>query len=183
MGLSARIIVSLLVLGAAAPLQAEIYTWTDAAGTVHFTEDLGQVPRKERRKVRRLDEDQPAPARAAETPASGDTGEAPKGAPKDIPAQESEKGQVPDGTQRYGGKSYAQWQKDLADREAAMTAVKQRVEEIAAQVKGGNLRKDAQQKLIEEHGELVRQFNEMKAQYNQQVEAARKAGLQISIQQ
>ena len=39
---------SLLALGLAAPGLAEIYHWTDAQGNVHFTQDLTQVPARER---------------------------------------------------------------------------------------------------------------------------------------
>jgi clan AA aspartic protease (TIGR02281 family) len=38
----------LLALALAAPAAAEIYRWTDAAGRVHFTQDLRSVPRERR---------------------------------------------------------------------------------------------------------------------------------------
>lgn len=153
---------------------AETYTWTDEQGTVHFTEDPGTVPRKMRNKVRSLDDtvSPPAASPAAKTPGAGTSEAAP--APG--------KGEAAAG-ELYAGKTYEQWKKELADREAAMTAVRQRIDEIVVMVKKPAGRRDEQQRLIAEHTSLIERFNDMKKQYNQQVEIARKAGLQVNIQQ
>ena len=56
---------------------AQTYEWTDDAGTVNFTEDLGRVPKKYRKKVKVLGEESGAPqiTESAE-PAKGKTKEA-----------------------------------------------------------------------------------------------------------
>ena len=46
----------------ALPVIAETYTWEDDHGTVNFTEDLGNVPKKYRKKVKIVGEDElPSP--------------------------------------------------------------------------------------------------------------------------
>lgn len=148
---------------------AETYAWTDEQSIVHFTDDPGLVPKVYRNKLRRLDDDvssQPEPAADAvdkkgNTPAP-DAGTV---------VQES-----------YGGKSYDQWAKEFADREAAMTAVRRRIDVNADLLQAGPGR-PAQERLLAEREVLLTQFKELKAEYLQQVEIARKAGLQINIEQ
>jgi hypothetical protein len=48
---------------------AETYQWTDAGGTVNFTEDLGKVPKKYRKKVKVLGADEGSAPRVVETAA------------------------------------------------------------------------------------------------------------------
>lgn len=64
-----RKILVLLLLLVPVPLLAETYQWTDSRGTVNFTEDLGRVPKKYRRKVKLLGQDDAATpgAETAET--------------------------------------------------------------------------------------------------------------------
>lgn len=159
-------------------VHGEVYTWKDAQGTIHFTEDPGKVPKKLRKKVRVLEADDPA----AETsrPVQSGTGAETTGAA--VAAPEVGKGVTASG-ELFAGKTYDQWKKELADREASMNAVRARIDEIAAQVNSPALRMGEQQKLIAEHAALVKQFNELKEQYHQQVDIARKAGLQVNLQQ
>jgi hypothetical protein len=56
------------------------------------------------------------------------------------------------------------------------------MEDIAYRLKNVAARKEEQEKLVEEHKVLLLQFNELKKQYNQQVEKARKEGMSIVIQ-
>ena len=151
------------------PAFAGTYSWTDEQGTIHFTEDPGRVPEKFRNKALR--------------------GEEQESAPKEKPAM------IPDAASRaihsdgdagsgiYAGKTYDEWQKDLADRETAMFAVRKRIDEVAALLNKFSGSWDEQKKLLLEHNSLSTQLKEMKAQYFQQVEIARKAGLKIDIQQ
>lgn len=153
---------------------AETYTWTDDQGTVHFTEDPGRVPIKFRKKV--LSDEGPAPVPEEKGTPGATSAKPPEAVPQAPPiAEESDNG-------LYAGKTYGQWQKELAEREAAMEAVKKRIEEIAALRKNPAASREVRGKLIEEHKMLLAQFNEMKAEYFQQVEIARKAGLTINIQ-
>jgi hypothetical protein len=156
-------------------VHADTYVWTDEQGTMNFTDEIGTVPKKFRKNVRKLGEDEPAPVlkgRAAAT-AAKTTDEALQAIP----------GAGKGGGESYAGKSYDQWKKDLDEREAAMTALRKRMDEIADQLKNTSMRKGEMDKLVAEHKSLLAQFNEMKNQYNQQVENARKAGLQVTIQQ
>jgi uncharacterized protein DUF4124 len=154
---------------------AETYTWTDEQGTMHFTEDLGKVPEKIRNKVNREEEAAPAPEEKPATTAL--PAKSPETTPQNIPSG----GGGDDGI--YAGKTYDQWQKELLERETAMIAVRKRIDEIAALLKDPAIKWDEQKKLLQEYNALSAQLKEMKGQYNQLVETARKAGLQINIQQ
>lgn len=153
---------------------AETYSWTDEQGTVHFTEDLGKVPEKVRNKIKRETGAESAPE---EKPAAKDSSvKTPDETPRTVPSGRGDDDGI------YAGKTYDQWQKELVDRETAMIAVRTRIDEIAVLLRDPALNWDEQKKLMIEHNSLSAQFKEMKAQYNKQVEIARKAGLQINIQ-
>jgi hypothetical protein len=148
---------------------AETYSWTDEQGTIHFTEDPGRIPNKFRSKALKKEEMNSVPE---EEPAAK--------APEAIPQA------APGGSERddgiYAGKTYEQWQKELVDRETAMTAVRKRLDEIAALFRNPDTGKDERKQLVAEYNSLSAQLKEMKAQYLEQVEIARKAGLTINIQ-
>lgn len=162
-----------LAMACVAVADAETYSWTDAQGTMHFTEDLGAVPAKLRKKVKKLGGDEPASIPAAKPESQTSSAKVPAVAP-------AGKGE-PQSTEAYAGKTYDQWKQDLADREAAMRGVRQRIDEIAGQLKGGSVSFDSQQKLIDEHTALVKRFKEIRADYDRQVETIRKAGLQVNL--
>jgi len=65
-GLSA--LASALVLLAPGPAGEDVYTWTDADGVAHYTNDPNTIPRRYRDQARSLD-GQPLPADAPEKPA------------------------------------------------------------------------------------------------------------------
>lgn len=154
---------------------AETFTWTDGQGTIHFTEDLGKVPERIRNKAKRVEGTESAPE---ETPAlKEDSAKPPDATSQAVPSG----GNVDDGI--YAGKTYDQWQKDLTERETAMVAVRKRIDEIAVLLKEPVINWDEQKKLMLEHNSLRAQLKEMKAGYYQQVEIARKAGLQVKIQE
>ena len=92
----------------AVPAMAETYTWTDERGTVNFTEDLGKVPKKYRKKARIIGGDNaeaPPPAEAPEQkPAAGGV---PKDAAAPVPEKDREK-------VLYGGKEGAEWSREFA---------------------------------------------------------------------
>jgi hypothetical protein len=149
---------------------AETYTWTDSAGTVHFTEDPGTVPKKLRSTVRKLDDaEQPQPDNRVK--------EAQPGSSPDAAAVE----QSTDGM--FDGKSYGQWQQELASREADMVAVQKRIDEIAEQLKHTRGSSEAKKKLFDEYNPLFEKLKVMKTEYYQLVEAARKAGLTVNLQE
>jgi Domain of unknown function (DUF4124) len=156
---------------------AETYTWTDEQGTVHFTEDQGSVPEKFRNKVRILEDSDPPQEEQPASPAPSDKS-------PDVTLQAppiSKEGKAAP-AENYAGKTYTQWEKDFRDREAAMTAVRERIVDISAILLNPKTAKDEWKTLKAEDSSLRAQFSEMKAQYNDQVEIARKAGLNINIQ-
>ncbi|MBU5636515.1 DUF4124 domain-containing protein [Geomonas sp. Red69] len=97
-----RLLVLLLLLY---PLTAaaETYQWTDERGTVNFADDLGQVPKKYRKKARRLGEEEPGP-RVIEGGAAEPAKAKPDGA------------QV--GKKLYGGKDEAAWRREFLQAES-----------------------------------------------------------------
>ncbi|QWV95017.1 DUF4124 domain-containing protein [Geomonas oryzisoli] len=96
-----RLLVLLLLLY---PLTAagETYQWTDERGTVNFADDLGQVPKKFRKKARRVGEEDASP-RVIE----GGSAEPTKGKPEE--AQGAKKS--------YGGKDEAAWRREFLQAE------------------------------------------------------------------
>jgi len=154
---------------------AETYSWTDEKGTLHFTEDLGGVPEKIRSKARIVD--------GTETPSEDEsvsqepTAKTPAAAPMAAPSADNGDSGI------YAGKTRDEWQKDLADRETEMLVVKKRIDDIAGMLTGSNANMYEQDKLLLEHKSLLAQFKELKSEYFQQVELARKAGLQVNIEQ
>lgn len=98
---------TLLLLGMfVGTVGAETYTWVDSKGTVNFTEDISQVPKKYLKKVRvRSDV---SPTISVDTENSADSvSPAPVGAK--VPEQSSEKKEV-----LYGNKSGKSWKADFA---------------------------------------------------------------------
>jgi Domain of unknown function (DUF4124) len=160
---------------------AETYTWTDKQGTVHFTEDLGQVPKNIRKTVRKSEDIEPPPVedQTSPAPARSTTDKDAKDAAQQ--AAPVDKARNPEPAEIYAGKTYTQWEKDLRDREAAMTVIRNRLVEIV-DLTSKPTRGDEREKLLAEHTTLLAQFQDLKAQYYQQVEIARKAGLKINIQ-
>ena len=57
-----------LLLFVAVPAFGEIYTWTDARGTRHYTNSMYEVPERYRAKVKTLDLGPPPPATTTPPP-------------------------------------------------------------------------------------------------------------------
>ena len=152
---------------------AEIYSWTDKAGTIHFTEDISTVPAKLRNTVRKVSEN--------EQPRSDTRTNAASGAQSDASAAGATAVQSPGDT--YDGKSYEQWQQELAESEAALIVVRRRIDEIAGQLKTARANSEEQKSLFAEYNPLLEKFKVLKNEYYQLVAAARKAGLTVNIQE
>src|SRR3954449_13271028 len=111
------LLILMLVLWTALVL-AETYSWTDSNGTVHFSDDYSQVPKKVRKKVKiRRDTveqtRQGAPARSAApgaSPAIGSAGS--NGDTVQKQAVNLETGGL------FGGRKPEAWQGDFRAREA-----------------------------------------------------------------
>lgn len=77
---------------------AETYQWTDEQGTVNFAEDLGKVPKKFRKKARRLG------AEESSVPQVTETTEQVQGKSKSVEDQKAK---------LYGGKNESAWRRDF----------------------------------------------------------------------
>jgi hypothetical protein len=162
---------AIILLMPLSPATAETYSWADEQSIVHFTDDPGSVPKKFRNKIRKLADDEPSEPSPADNDKDTETNNAPlQNEGVDVQAT-------------YNGKSYDHWKKELADREAAMTAVRTRIDENADAIMSSGSDWELQKRLRLEREELLSQFKELKADYFKQVEIARKAGLQINIEQ
>jgi hypothetical protein len=111
-----RLLVALLVLYPLSAL-AVTYEWTDQRGTVNFTEDLGNVPKKYRKKVKILSDENPAPqtVEIPEPAAKGTAGTA----KQEEPAKAKK---------LYGGKDENAWRAEFRD---AVAYVRQTESELA----------------------------------------------------
>ena len=102
----------------ALPAIAETYTWEDDQGTVNFTEDLGNIPAKYRKKVKIVGEEEvlsPAAIGESEKPgAKGKgTGELKEGVPS---VKQDKKNRV------YGGKDADAWKSEFRSLNADLNA-------------------------------------------------------------
>jgi hypothetical protein len=102
-------LLAILFSGAAS---AETYMWEDATGTVNFTEDLSQVPKKYRKKVQvRGDLSAPTAEQppAATEPGAAKSSSGPVSSDAGKPSGNKEKKDI-----LYGGKSGEEWRRDFA---------------------------------------------------------------------
>lgn len=150
----------------------EIYTWTDDQGTVHFSEDAAAVPAKYWEKARNMDESAPSPAETEPEPQAAAGGATPANTAGDAATAD-----LPDYTTRD------EWQAELQKQEAAMTGVLQRLDGLATAVNRIPRRTGERDRLEAEHRTLQTEYNAMKDRYYRLVEAARKAGFPVNLQQ
>jgi hypothetical protein len=160
----------LLLLATTVSAGAEIYSWTDDQGTVHFTEDRGAVPSTYRGKLRETG-DSGEPAEKA--PPTRDEATVATPAPVETGAARTE--------ERLDFSTRDQWQEALQKQEAAMVSLRQRLDDIAAAAKGMS-RSAERDKLLVEHQTLLLEFKTMKDRYSRLVDGARKAGFQVDLQ-
>lgn len=154
---------------------AVTYSWIDSEGTVNFTEDPGSVPLKYRKKVRRLDD--------ASTAAAQTSQQAPKSEQHqpDNANQTATKSQA-DSSQLYAGKTFEQWKKELSDKESEMNSLNKRTSDMVVIINNTKNREE-RDKLMGEYKSMTARFKELKAQYTQIVDAARRAGLTVNIKE
>ncbi|WP_224962008.1 DUF4124 domain-containing protein [Geomonas subterranea] len=96
-----RLLVLLLLLY---PLSAvaETYQWTDERGTVNFADELGQVPKKYRKKARRLGDEGAAPVVNEE---------------RGVEPAKAKPDEAQAGKKVYGGKDEAAWRREFLQAE------------------------------------------------------------------
>jgi hypothetical protein len=124
---------TLMLLGMlAGTVCAETYTWVDSSGTINFTEDISQVPKKYLKKVRVRDDVSPAVPdvveNSAETPA-GSEAVSPAPAAEKTPVESSEKKEV-----LYGNRSGKSWKADFKTLRAEIGATDDQIAELNARL-------------------------------------------------
>ena len=160
------------ILLLAAPLHAETYSWVDDNGTYNFTEDYSSIPKKYRKKVKRRED---VPPTQSLSPDSGSTsGKTESTEPKPV-VQGNEK-------ELYGGKSFADWRKELDVLEADLKSIEQHMEQVQKQIY------DTKEISQMQFNELKKDFDESRRTYDRKyksytelLETIRKAGIQVDI--
>ncbi|MBJ6727479.1 DUF4124 domain-containing protein [Geomesophilobacter sediminis] len=116
------LLIPLLLLPAT--VYATTYEWVDSKGTVNFTEDLGKVPKKYRKKVRVIGDETGAPQITETTESTG------KGAPVTKASERQ-----PERKTLYGGKDEKTWRADFAQARGELKVAEQDVREIGTRMK------------------------------------------------
>jgi uncharacterized protein YjdB len=109
------------------PAIAETYTWVDAQGTVNFTEDLGNVPARYRKKVKVLGDVELPPGEVnegVEKPARKGKVEGAREIRSGAPAAGQDKKKTV-----YGGKESAAWKSEFAALDADVKAAEKQLVE------------------------------------------------------
>ncbi|GAW66729.1 hypothetical protein GPEL0_01r2216 [Geoanaerobacter pelophilus] len=99
---------------------AETYEWVDERGTVNFAEDLGKVPKKYRKKAKRLGSDEP-PAEIAPPAAVPDTAK-PKGVEEKVEKKS------------YGGKDELAWRREFLQANSNLQSARTELDTLKARL-------------------------------------------------
>ncbi len=153
-------------------LMAETYSWVDGQGTVNFTDDYSQVPRKYRTKVKRLDTTDEQPAPTSHEPEAGTANQSPQpqGGGNVVP---------PDaGSDAYGGRKAGVWQQEFRARGLELKRLEQQLVNLEALIKNPvGIPRERLSGLSQEFKDTQRQYNEALKRYNEFNDEANKAGL------
>jgi hypothetical protein len=99
---------------------AETYEWVDERGTVNFAEDLGKVPKKYRKKAKRLGGDEPAAESAA---------------PAAAPEAAKAKGMEEKGEKKsYGGKDELAWRREFLQANSNLQSAQTELDTLKARL-------------------------------------------------
>lgn len=157
-----------LVLLTAGPLSAETYSWVDGEGVLNFSDDFNTVPKKYRKGVKRLGEEN-SPVQQKD-PMLEKT-EAP--ATKPVVAADG---------QLYAGKTQAAWRGEFDRQEAELKRLEIRLEQQRSVLKkAGQLSRARQTELFAEYETTRQEYNDKYKLYSDLLESARKAGLTVEI--
>ena len=121
------LIISMLFF--AVPVFAVTYEWVDERGTVNFTEDLGNVPKKYRKKVKVLGADEGNGPKVTEIEEGGKA--TPKGTEGKADAKDEPS--VKDGKKKpaiYGGKNETAWKNEYRKLSADVNASEEQLEQL-----------------------------------------------------
>lgn len=162
-----------VVLLLASPLGAETYSWVDESGTYNFTEDLGKVPKKYRKKVKRIEDAEKDPAsQASAAPEKGAGLAAVPGAPPaSSPAEDK---------QLYNGKSRNAWLQEMEIQETELRKLEQLLDNLQKQAAKPSGLTAEQFAILKKDYDDARAAYDLKYKvYSGLVESARKAGLTV----
>jgi uncharacterized protein DUF4124 len=121
------VLVSILVIFAF-PASAVTYKWVDDQGTVNFTEDLGSVPPKYRKKARVVGAEEDAtPPPTSETKEEAKPVQKPKGAGQTSEQPLTEKKEL---KKTYGEKSAEAWKAEFGQLSAEIKAAEDQLVEL-----------------------------------------------------
>lgn len=153
---------------------AETYSWVDDSGTYNFTEDYSRVPKKYRKKVKHRDDirqDVPQESPKAEKTEK----QAEKSGTKAAVSAEG-------GKELYGGKSRAEWRTELDVREAELSGIEQRMEQMRKQSNDPKGITKAQFDVLKkEYDDTRATYDQKYKSYTELIETIRKAGLPVDI--
>ena len=157
---------------------ATSYSWTDHAGTIHFTDDLGAVPPKYRAKALRQaageeiipDAKPAAAATSGAKPKPGAAATAKAAAPTTEAASPST---------RFGDRSAAEWQQQFQALRTQMKATEQKFEGLRQETGDGKKLLSRQEiaDINTRNKQLNAEYEATRQRFNQLVEQANKAGL------
>lgn len=163
------------ILLSATPLLAETYSWVDDHGTYNFTEDYSSVPKKYRKKIKKRGDVQ----RDTKPQLSPDSVSAAGQADK----TDAKSAAVPDsGNELYGGKSRAEWRKEMDALEAELTGIEQHMEQLRKQIYDPKGVSRAQFELLKkDYDDSRAAYDQKYKNYTDLVDTVRKAGITVNI--
>jgi len=169
-----RLSVILLCLLIAGPASAVTYKWVDDRGVVGFTEDLGTIPQKYRKKAGIVGEEEDATA-----PAVKETKESSrkKDAASDVTAPPRTSAE---GVKRktFGGKDEAAWSDEFAKARFELKSVREQMEAINARLANTSQMSRSEYKSLENSKKLLEeQESAARKRMDKLKETAGKAGV------
>ena len=158
--------------------QAETFSWTDSKGVVHYVDETGSLPKSGKEKVRKLEVE---PAGNGGTDTRQPVG---VGAKSTDRTNAGEGATVPaDDNGLYDGRTYEQWRQELEARETALNRVRSQIDQVDEEFRKAAMDWDRQEPLLARRKVLAKELKDLRADYDQFVARARKAGLTINVQQ
>lgn len=158
----------------ALPLMAETYSWVDGQGTVNFTDDYSQIPRKYRNKVNKREDVAPSPT--VQVPKTENSGVA-NAAPKEGDTKRPAATVTASPEQVYGEKKAAEWQGEFQERNAELERLDAKVKEANEFKKRPPVYGAELVDLNKRLHDAVQEYNESVKRYNELNDAANKAGV------
>jgi hypothetical protein len=158
----------------ASSLMAETYSWIDENGTMNFTEDYSNVPKKYRKKVHIRGNDDGKAAPVQQPPLDSATNKNMDGRSAE---QEKPKTIAPE--KIYGDKSLEIWENELKSAQAETVRLDVRVKGLAVEVKSPELYNVSHEQIVARanYNEAVEAYNKSLARYEALLKSAISAGV------